>query len=67
MDNYHYGIIGNCTSAALISRDGSIDWLCLPYFDSPSLFAKILDDNKGGFFKIVGVDMVNISQFYLFG
>ena len=45
--NLNYGIIGNCKSAALINEDTSIDWLCLPQFDSPSVFAKILDDQKG--------------------
>ncbi len=64
-DNYHYGIIGNCASAALVSSEASIDWLCLPYFDSPSLFAKILDDEKGGSFKITGVDTKNIFQRYI--
>jgi GH15 family glucan-1,4-alpha-glucosidase len=43
-----YGLIGNCHSAALISSRGSVDWLCLPRFDSPSLFAGILDTDKGG-------------------
>ncbi len=47
-----YGLIGNCHSAALVSSQGSIDWLCLPRFDSPSLFARILDVDKGGFWSI---------------
>ena len=65
MDNYHYAIIGNSTSAALISKDGSIDWLCLPFFDSPSLFARLLDQDKGGHFKITGVDTVRVSSGYI--
>jgi len=47
-----YGIIGNMLSAALVGSDGSIDWCCLPRFDSPSIFAAILDDDKGGKFHI---------------
>jgi len=47
-----YGVIGDLHTVALIDRFGSIDWCCLPIFDSSSSFAKILDTNKGGQFKI---------------
>jgi GH15 family glucan-1,4-alpha-glucosidase len=65
MNKYPYGIIGNCVIAALVSKDASVDWMCMPYFDSPSAFAKILDQKKGGCFKIEGVDTVQIKQDYL--
>ena len=60
-----YGIIGNCRTAALIKKNGSIDWLCFPKFDSPSVFAKILDDRKGGSFEIKPVGKYKIQQQYL--
>lgn len=47
-----YGIIGNMQTAALVGMNGSIDWLCFPRFDSPSVFAAILDDKKGGRFRV---------------
>lgn len=48
-----YGIIGNMRTTALVGLDGSIDWFCYPHFDSPSIFAAILDDTKGGRFSVV--------------
>jgi GH15 family glucan-1,4-alpha-glucosidase len=47
-----YGIIGDLHTVALVGLDGSIDWLCMPYIDSPSIFAAILDDEKGGRFSV---------------
>ena len=65
MNNLDYGIIGNCQSAALISKTGSIEWSCLPNFDSSSVFAKILDENKGGSFDIITSNDYKISQKYI--
>jgi GH15 family glucan-1,4-alpha-glucosidase len=47
-----YGIVGDTHTAALVSRDGSIDWLCLPRFDSPACFAKLLGDARNGYWRI---------------
>jgi GH15 family glucan-1,4-alpha-glucosidase len=47
-----YGLVGDCRTCALISRAGSIDWLCLPDFSSSSIFAAILDHEQGGRFSI---------------
>ncbi|MBF0693602.1 MAG: glycoside hydrolase family 15 protein [Flavobacterium sp.] len=65
MENLDYGIIGNCRSAAVISKTGSIVWSCLPEFDSSSIFAKILDEKIGGSFDVLVGDDYKVSQFYL--
>jgi GH15 family glucan-1,4-alpha-glucosidase len=65
MNNLNYGIIGNCQSAALVSKNGAIDWCCLPKFDSPSVFARLLDDEKGGYFGFEVDESYNITQHYL--
>jgi len=65
MDKYNIGIIGNCTSSALISKECSIIWLCIPYFDSPALFAELLDAKKGGYFKISAVNLKYSKQEYI--
>jgi GH15 family glucan-1,4-alpha-glucosidase len=66
MNNLNYGVVGNGRSAALISDKGSVDWFCLPKFDSPSIFAALLDKEKGGYFSIVPVAGAHITQMYAF-
>jgi len=65
MDHFKYGAVGNCRSAALISDKGSIDWFCFPDFDSPSIFAKLLDDVKGGCFAFKVDEHYSVSQKYI--
>ena len=64
MENLDYGVIGNCRSAALISKYGSIDWCCLPDFTSPSVFARLLDETKGGYFGVKVDEEYRIEQKY---
>lgn len=60
-----YGVIGDLHTVALVGTDGSIDWCCLPHFDSPSVFGAILDDEKGGYFKISAISAERCKQLYL--
>ena len=60
-----YAIIGNCRSAGLVSKSGGLDWLCTPRFDSPSLFAALLDRERGGHFTVRPVGRHRSERRYL--
>src|SRR2546430_14572159 len=59
-----YGLLSDCCSAALVSRAGSVDWLCFPRFDAPAVFARILDSD-GGHFAIRPADDFQASRAYV--
>lgn len=61
-----HGVIGNMRTVALIGGDGCIDWFCFPNFDSPSVFGSLLDDQKGGEYRLSPADLkgVRTKQFY---
>ena len=62
----NYGVIGNMQSIALVGMNGSIDFLCYPNFDSPTIFAALLDDQKGGRFEISPqLTNARVRQMYL--
>src|SRR5579859_5119887 len=61
-----YGVIGDMETVALVGIDGSIDFMCFPYFDSPSIFARLLDHKQGGHFRIHPVlESARHRQIYL--
>lgn len=65
MNNLNYGIAGNCRTAYLVSEIGAIDWLCLPYFDSLSVYDRLRDKDKGGTFEILVDDGYITEQSYI--
>ncbi|HSH20225.1 MAG TPA: glycoside hydrolase family 15 protein, partial [Draconibacterium sp.] len=65
MKNLNYGVVGNCRSAALVSEQGNMEWMCLPAFDSSSIFAKLLDDKNGGSFEIIPKKPKQVKQSYI--
>ncbi len=61
-----HGLIGDLQTAALVSTDGTVDWMCLPRFDSPSVFASLLDSRNGGRFTLAPVGSKHVTkQMYL--
>ena len=62
-----HGIIGDLHTVALVGKNGTIDWCCIPSFDAPSVFGALLDAEKGGFFSIAPQDTAEMAlkQYYL--
>src|SRR5215469_14140763 len=61
-----YALLSDCRSATLVSRNGSIDWLCFPRFDGPSVFCRLLDE-QAGHWSIQAVGATEVSRRYLEG
>ncbi len=62
----NHGLIGDLQTSALVGLDGTIDWFCSPRFDSPSIFASLLDPEKGGYFRLAAADEnAVVKQLYL--
>lgn len=62
-----YGLIGNSHSAALVSTDGAVDWCCLPHFDSGAVFCRLLDAERGGYFRFGPTGEYGVARRYVDG
>ena len=63
-----HGLIGDLQTAALVTNDGTIDWFCAPRFDSPTIFASLVDHDGGGHFRVAPSDVAYVTkQLYLPG
>src|SRR2546429_9963690 len=61
-----YALLSDCRSAALVSSAGSVDWLCFPRFDGPSVFSRLLDE-QAGHWSIYPVNAIEVSCRYIVG
>ncbi|MEQ7129131.1 glycoside hydrolase family 15 protein [Actinopolymorpha sp. B11F2] len=59
-----HGLVGDLRTVALVGTDGTIDWYCCPSFDAPSVFAAILDADRGGAFELCAIAPARTKQFY---
>lgn len=61
-----YAVVGDLYTVALVGKNGSIDWCCLPDFDAPSVFGALLDARRGGFFRLAPADMMETQYRQLY-
>src|SRR5918911_325633 len=59
-----YALIGDCHTAALVARDGSIDWYCPRRFDAPAVFCRLLDAAKGGYLQVAPAGAASVGRRY---
>ena len=60
-----YALVGDCHTAALIARDGSVDWFCPGRFDAPAVFCRLLDAEKGGYLRTAPTGSFSVERRYV--